>query len=300
MKFATRALLTRRTAIALYRAILQQCRALPLPSADRDAVQNIARNRFRAERNTISPRRVKLAFHAGYAAVDVLDGAAAGDAASTARLREYLAAVPPQLTTRAAPDANKTAATKTKPQFERGADRDPPAAHKFESVFPREAVRGVRKVPFMANANGFPFVRWKKPQPKSLSRVLRQNIQRRQRRLNLQVDLADYWVPLAAYEDRWEELVEQQLGKTQDELGEADGRVLFVTSMREELRKVNKLIYEQIVRTKALTDRMQAIVDRERELATEEKRQREQVLLKDANIEGANPTRVETDLTTVA
>ena len=245
------------------------------------------RNRFHEERNLISSRRVKLAFHAGYTALDALDSAAAGSASHTARLLSYLDAAPPPLTQ---PPA-KAPQPKRRPS-PAARDGDPPPAHKFLAVFPRAAVRGARKAPFMVNANGFPFVRWKKPQPAGVSRVLRQKIENRGRRLHRLWHLEDYWVPLARLEDRWEGLVRGLRGGDED----AEDAARFVVPMETELAAVKRLIYENAVRTTELMHRMQAIVDRERELAMEERLQREQLLLKDGNIEDAIPTQAKTGL----
>jgi hypothetical protein len=73
-------------AIALYRALLTQCAAIPLSSLRLDEIRNIIRNRFRAQRYTISRRHLHVYFDAGYEALDHLDAAKAGVHESTSYL----------------------------------------------------------------------------------------------------------------------------------------------------------------------------------------------------------------------
>jgi len=143
----------------------------------------------------------------------------------------------------------------------------------------------------MTNANGFPFVRWKKPQPAGVSRVLRQKIARRGRWLHRLWHLEEYWVPLARLEDAWEGMV-RGLGAGGG-VEEVDGG-RFEEAVEWQLGALKRVMYENLIRTQKLMVRMQAIVDRERELALEERLQREQLLLKDGNVEDAISTQTKT------
>lgn len=212
----------------------------------------------------------------------------AGDAQSTARILECLSAVPERLTK---PPEKKV---KRKKEYEYE-DRDPPPLYKFLNVFPRPlgSVEGVRKVPHLIDANGFPFVRWKKPQPRSVSRVLRQNIEQRQKRMDLLANLNEFWIPLSQYEDKWDEMVR----KRAEEEGKVDAveqdKVVFATAMREELYSVLQFVREKGKRTRVLAEKMQTIVDREAELAREERRQREGFLQDHKGEEYEGEERVE-------
>lgn len=129
----------------------------------------------------------------------------------------------------------------------------------------------------MVDANGFPFLRWKKPQPRSLSRVLRQNIEQRQRRITLQWNLTEYWIPLAEYEDAWDGMIRAlAVEEGKGDVIEGD-EVLFFTAVREELDNVVRLMNEKTQRTRELAEKMQNIVDRETEFAMEEKRRRDEL-----------------------
>jgi hypothetical protein len=221
-----------------------------------------------------------LAFHAGYTALDLLDASVAGNATSTAQIASYLSDVPQSLKN----IPKRPVKEKIRPD---PAIQDPPPEHKFLNVFPRRTVNGVRKVPFMVDANGFPFVRWKKPQPANVSRVLRQSIKQHQKRMNYMHALTDFWIPLAQYEDRWEEMVRQQCEILQD-FGESMEGELYAQVMREELATVQQRMHEKQKRSMELATKMQKIVDREAELAMAEKEQAKELPTKKGTLHAMN------------
>lgn len=55
-----------RIGIALFRALLQQCKSASLGDEHRCQVRNIIRNKFKANEHVHSKRRLTVAFHAGY------------------------------------------------------------------------------------------------------------------------------------------------------------------------------------------------------------------------------------------
>jgi hypothetical protein len=213
-----------------------------------------------------------LAFHAGYTALDLLDASVAGDAGSTAQIKSYLSDVPQSLKN----SPKRLVKIEVKPD---PALQEPPPEHKFLNVFPRPTVERVRKVPFMVNANGFPFVRWKKPQPANVSRVLRQLIKTHQKRISYVHALTNFWIPLSQYEDQWDEIVRQQCKIPQD-MEVSMEEDLYASTMREELAAVNGLINERRKRSNELAKKMQGIVDREAELAKMESEQAMESLIK--------------------
>jgi hypothetical protein len=81
-------------AIALYRALLTQCAAIPLAQPRLDEIRNIIRNRFRAQRHTVSSRHLHVYFDAGYEALDHLDAARAGIHESTAYIDALVETAP--------------------------------------------------------------------------------------------------------------------------------------------------------------------------------------------------------------
>ncbi|KXS98056.1 hypothetical protein AC578_8772 [Pseudocercospora eumusae] len=76
-------------AIALYRSLLTQCKRIPLPAVHGEELYNLVKNRFRTFRHNTSHRQLKVAFEAGYAAVDYLDAAITGDA----KAKDYMLAL---------------------------------------------------------------------------------------------------------------------------------------------------------------------------------------------------------------
>jgi hypothetical protein len=176
-----------------------------LPQRSRDALANIVRHRFRVPR----PQRLGLAkaFRAGYAAIDRLDGAVAGDESCLQRVRELLERTPDSLK-RPIPAREPTKKKCTDPD-EQGLKQtrtstEIPPLFKFVNMFPRKEVRGRRRVPYMVNANGVPFVRWKKPQPERVSLMIRNLIRLRVKRWGQFHRLENYHIPLAQREDEWE------------------------------------------------------------------------------------------------
>jgi hypothetical protein len=254
-------------AIALYRALLCQCRAVPTTEESRNALQNIVRNRFRANRDLRGSRRIKLSFTAGYTAIGHLDGSVAGNNESTTLIKDYLSDVPARL------KIPPKRALPPQPELPRELF-EPPPEHKFFNVFPRPAVEGRRKIPFLVSANHFPFVRYKKPQPANVSRVIRNLIEQRFKRFERRYALEDYFIPLAKYEDQWEALLVKEFG----ELNVFDDRDdLWVTPMWESQREVSRLISEMDRRSEKLGRKMLDVVNKEKEWAAKEDEENKRV-----------------------
>ena len=84
----------RLAAIALYRALVSQCRKLDIPAERGDELHNLIKNRFSSFRHTTSHRELKLLFEAGYEAVDHLDAAVAGEDKSKQYVLDLLRRAP--------------------------------------------------------------------------------------------------------------------------------------------------------------------------------------------------------------
>jgi hypothetical protein len=266
-------------AIALYRALITQCRNLPLPAPSRASLSNVVRNRFRTPR----PQRLRLAlaFHAGYAALALLDASAAGCTRSAARVADLLARAPDalKLPPRPLPRPNRA---RLKRRGTHGPvaphERDPPPERRFLALFPRLAspLPGAggaprrRRVPRMVSANRVPFLRVHRRQPASLSRALTR-LQRRETRVH--AARARAWgeaVPVAAAEDEWDALVARaglRAGRAERERGFADEALDGARRADQDVRDMYRARQEMI-------DRMDEIVRVEVKLAKREKRQR--------------------------
>ncbi|KAF2995887.1 hypothetical protein E8E13_004512 [Curvularia kusanoi] len=244
-------------AIALYRALLSGCSSAALPDDDRTSLQNAIRNKFRQNRKIQSPYQLGLSFKLGYETVDKLDAATTANTASTNILSHIISTLPRGLT-RAPPQPRPL--PPPPPTYPSG--RHPlaplPPNRAVLKVRPHATVSGQRKVPVLASANGVPFLRLTKPQPAALSRVLHQKLARRQENFHRQVELRNYWLPLAKQEDEWDALITAQLpervdgseGKWVDEVLVAD--------------KDNSMAYElEMRKDKMMVGAMMEIVDRE-------------------------------------
>jgi len=149
---------------------------------------------------------------------------------------------------------------------------EPPPEYKFLNMFPRPTVKGKRKVPFLVSANQLPFIRWKKPQPANVSRVLRSLRDQRDRRFLYKFDLENYFIPLAQYEDEWDKTLVKEFGR---EMGLQDlSHDSWESPMQELLVDVWKSLTERHERTKEMTQIMTDIVRTEAELAKKEKDER--------------------------
>ncbi|TID21480.1 putative dna repair protein [Venturia nashicola] len=253
--------LHRQAAIALYRALLTQCRAAPFNQEDKVSLQHIVRNRFHANRDKISSRLLKLHFQAGYKALDHLDGAVANDAPSVTTIEAYLSQTPQHLKNPRPPPPPREVPQDHYP---------PPPEHKFLANFPRPHVEGIRKVPFLI-ACLTPFLRYKKPQPYSLSRIIRQTIFQRQNRLDAQDMIHDYHQPLAQYEDAWDRIIWKDFGVRDDD------RETFSRPIEKIGEELSIRLKEQEKRSVAVAKVKWDILQQEKALAIKERDERRRI-----------------------
>lgn len=262
-----------------------------MPDDDRTALRNAIRNKFRQNRKLQSSYQLGLSFKLGYEVtipraslcvaklttthqtVDKLDTATSTDTTTLSRL---IATLPLGLTR--APPAPRPSPPPPPPPHPSG--KHPlatlPPARAVLAVRPYPRVTGQRRVPVLASANGIPFLRLTKPQPASLSRVLRQKLARRMATFHARIELQNYWLPLAQQEDEWDALVSREAGKGR---GLGDGVRVVAEESRWvdevlQAREENVEVYEEwLRRDRGLVRRMQAIVDRETSLVLKEGRE---------------------------
>ncbi|KAF1981099.1 hypothetical protein K402DRAFT_343134, partial [Aulographum hederae CBS 113979] len=251
-------------AIALYRALLRQCRAVPLDGEHRNSLQNIVRNRFAKNKRLANPHLNKLAFLAGYEALDILDAAVAGDRRKTEHVLDLVIRSPAPLKAPPMKTNRKASSQVHIPPV------CPPPEKSLLATRPRQTVPGRRRIPYLTSAHGFPFLRFKKPQPESVSRVLRNKIAQRIRSVEHRDALRDYYIPLAEHEDAWDSLVEQELGrrsKHSNSLTWAEGYVELDAILHNEF-------VARATKSRELAEKMWEIVEKERELAEKESAER--------------------------
>ena len=165
--------------------------------------------------------------------------------------------------------------------------RHPGSKPVLERPLPLSEIKGgKRRIPNLISAQGVPFLRYRKPQPISLSRVIRQKQDLDQKRLTQQEGLrAD--MTIAQWEDEWDEVTKAHMG---EERGENRDRLVasltssdFATeeiqeeSWRHEPAIAEAELYQQMKETNRknaeLGRQMWMVLAKERELAEQEKRE---------------------------
>jgi len=271
------------SAIALYRALLQQSRAVPLPAESRIELQNIVRNRCKQIIHLHSYQRLRLAFQAGYEAIEHLDAAVAGDEKSTSYIAELISKAPAKVKAappRPAPAKGKrdksikssdAAAAPSTPAFK-------PSRELLSRPHPLSELSGKRHVPVLFTASKIPVLRIKKPQPQNLSGFIKHRVKQRQSRHDRRHWLEEQ-VEFAQYEDLWDEILEKQIG------ADASGAEARRVRRKEPTWAEEFLIAKEEVEFKirqegrnnaAMAVKMQEIVDRERELFEKERAARKE------------------------
>jgi hypothetical protein len=118
----------------------------------------------------------------------------------------------------------------------------------------------------MASANGVPFLRLTKPQPPALSRMLRHRLERKQKLFDTRIMLLNWSLPMARQEDMWDTIIDEYSGRSMD----GNTGVKWVDAVHSSERE-NQHAYEaDLAKDKAITRRMQSIVDQETKLALQE------------------------------
>lgn len=271
--------LHRIAAIALYRALLTQCRALPFEAHQRDELQNIVRNRFKQAQHCQSWQRLRVSFQAGYEAIDYLDAAVAGDEESKLYLSDLLERAPAK--TKLPPPMNAQLRAKLDKKAETDKSEnvdDQPKASIFDRPLPLEKLSGPRHVPVLFSANRIPVLRIKKPQPESLSRFIRQRIEQRQSRHDRRWRLTAEQ-EIAAREDEWDELVRgivyharpKSLAQAMDPLSKFSEEPSWRSEVDAAITEVEQKLSEEKEKNRVMAIKMQAVVDREQELFNNER-----------------------------
>jgi hypothetical protein len=271
----------RTSAIALYRALLQQSRAVPLPTESRTELQNIVRNRCKQTIHLHSYQRLRLAFQAGYEALEHLDAAVAGDDKSTSYIAELIGkapakvkADPPRLVLAKVRGSKKDKKNKSTEDVAAPAAAFKPSAELLSRPHPLRELSGKRHVPVLFAASKIPVLRIRKPQPQNLSGFIKHRIQQRQSRHDRRHWLEEQ-IEFAQYEDLWDKILEQEIG------AEAAQRVKPNESTWAEEFQIAKDEVEFKIRDEgrknsAMAVKMQEIVDRERELLGRERAARKE------------------------
>ncbi|KAL2264606.1 hypothetical protein VTJ83DRAFT_7116 [Remersonia thermophila] len=236
--FPARSSRHRTACFALYRALLRTAQRVPLPddlttssplagpTPTQHPLRTLIRNAFHRNRNDTSPRLVVSALKNGYRFLTLLSRAAeASDPPSPERAsvvaflrrnQERVLQIKAKLAAeREAWEQGSTAPIPDRQTVIKRVSPDgvwPPVYAPAIPVRPLSAFRdGIRRPPVLGHAMGIPFLRFKKPQPRFLERVLRQKAMRRHKRIGIMTALAEDGMADAQDEDLWEEQVEKLL-----------------------------------------------------------------------------------------
>lgn len=127
------------------------------------------------------------------------------------------------------------------------------------SIFlrPRLCVSGKRRIPVLVNARGVPFLRIKKPQPRNLSGVIRNKLERRWHRIEVR-DRLQSELRFAMDEDVW------------DDLTNAAETCTWVEALNTSLNDVEAKIQESDRINQERSEKLWNIVLQEQELAAKE------------------------------
>ena len=159
------------------------------------------------------------------------------------------------------PQTNNARAHKTR---QRDRAPYPGAARIFDRPF--QHLSGPRHIPVLVNANKFPFLRIKKPQPPTLSRMIRQTTQTREHRLSRGNRLANECL-IAQDEDEWDQLHYEDFGL---DYGQADEQP-WEYEVKRALDTNHQQQVDAIRKRTNIAAKMYAIVEQEKALAKKEK-----------------------------
>ncbi|KAH6640383.1 hypothetical protein F5144DRAFT_91758 [Chaetomium tenue] len=284
----------RTACFALYRSLLRQGLRVPLPDelstasplGPANPIQTLVRNAFHRNKRDTSPRLVVSALKNGYRYLTLLSRAADPTSAEHAEALTFLRKNQARVVSLKA-KAAEAAATRIStapieghaPLLKRvSVDGEPPVYEPALPPRPLEAFKtGVRKPPTLAATLGVPFLRFWKPQPRFLERVIRQKSQRRAKRIGRIIEMqGGEEMESAIEEDRWEGLVEKMLA-------EKEGRSVMPTPRGENTYKqslwdaISYLSYVsemERVDLQARGEAMWKIVLTEQEMALQEEKDR--------------------------
>lgn len=126
---------------------------------------------------------------------------------------------------------------------------------------PFAGLSGRRRIPKLVNANRVPLLRLKKPQSPFMSRIIRDTIDTRERRIT-RVDHLDEQLVVTMDEDTWDSILIDQFGLEEDQQWSYETRLA--------IKEIATLQAAATQKRTELAARMHSIVQQERALAVEE------------------------------
>ncbi|KAK2012147.1 hypothetical protein LZ32DRAFT_605823 [Colletotrichum eremochloae] len=208
--------------IALYRALIREARAIPLPDdvlrkGTQNPIPRLVKKGFRRNRTETSYRIVFSALGTGYNFLNLFKAAQNPDSKEHSQIIAHLrekklrdakseAGKPPPRPSR--PDKPKWPPLLQKVSKE----GEPPAYISPRFPVPRENLTGARRVPYVVvTSEGIAFLRQKKPQDHSVALYVQRKTRIKRRAMELMLESTREDMPWAAQEDRWEELLKREM-----------------------------------------------------------------------------------------
>ena len=144
---------------------------------------------------------------------------------------------------------------------------------------PFEKLTGHRHVPILAVGNGVPFLQFKKPQSPYLSRIIRDKVNQRQKRLNA-VEQIEENILFAREEEDWENMVAKTmreggiLPKERAQRDDEGEKGSWARDLYKERSVVLGHLRNESDRATEMGEKLLEIADKERELWKAERRER--------------------------
>jgi hypothetical protein len=257
------------------------------PLGPANPIQTLIRNAFHRNKRDTSPRLVVSALKNGYRYLTLLSRAAADPASpehaeALTFLRQNQARVVAlkEKATEAAAKRISTAPIEGRtPLLKRvSAEGEMPVYEPTGPPRPLEVFKsGVRKPPTLSATLGVPFLRFWKPQPRFLERVVRQKSQRRAKRIGRILEMqGGEEMDSAVDEDQWETLVAKMLAKQEGRASvqppASEGT--YKQSLWDAVWHLSDIAEKERVDLQARGEAMWKIVLTEQEMALQEEKDR--------------------------
>ncbi|TIC92495.1 hypothetical protein CH35J_009974 [Colletotrichum higginsianum] len=219
--------------IALYRALIREARAIPVPDellrkGTQNPIPRLVRKAFVRNRTETSYRIVFSALGTGYNFLNLFKAAQTPDSTEhsqiIAHLREKSARDAKAEAGKPPPRVPPPEKPKWPPLLQKvSREGQPPAYVSPRYPVPRENLTGARRVPrLVVTAEGIAFLRQGKPQHRSVVRYVQRATKARRQAMELMLTSKREEAPWAALEDRWDEIVGEEVQAAEARRREVD------------------------------------------------------------------------------
>lgn len=171
---------------------------------------------------------------------------------------------PPRTSSALKPNERRDIATPRRQHEEPSSETNPASRSILARPYP--VLSGLRTVPRLISANGVPFLRYKKPQPPALSRVINDRIRAFEHRLDRKYEY-QHQVQVGKLEDAWYRLLSRYCELDRG----VDPGPSWSKAPSEALDDVMRVIRRHAERTQTMAMDMYRVMEKERALAEKEK-----------------------------